>query len=380
MNARRHQCRLLSAVAVLVFVALPPARAQVTYTVTDLGANFVPFDINNSGQIVGQDPNVDQGQAFLLSNGTLTHLGNLSVPNQNHSSTARAINDSGVITGEADFYVVTDPVLPFGAHPHAFFYDGTLHDLGNLAPAADGLISQGASINNAGVIAGSSNSIGNSSAHAVVFSGGSITDLGTIGGTGTISSALGINNSGVVVGWSNSAAYLNTSHAFIYSGSVMQDIGTLPNQTGSSATAINDSGVVAGVSGDIFRYENGSMTDLGFFGGNENATAINASGQVVGYGGAGVNTHPFSYTTGGTLTDLNTEIAGNSGWVLQFAWGLNDAGQIVGTGDLNGAQHGFLLTPTAIPEPSLCAGLFGAAALGFAALRCRNFFPVFFKP
>ena len=58
--------------------------------------------------------------------------------------------------------------------------------------------------------------------------------------------------------------------------------------------------------------------------------------------------------------------------VIQYAWSVNDAGLIVGTGDFNGAQHGFLLTPTAIPEPSTYAALVGLGVLGFSVHRRRK--------
>jgi len=45
------------------------------------------------------------------------------------------------------------------------------------------------------------------------------------------------------------------------------------------------------------------------------------------------------------MNDLNNLIPAKSGWVLEQAYGINNSGLIVGTGTLNGAEHGFLLTP-----------------------------------
>ncbi len=50
------------------------------------------------------------------------------------------------------------------------------------------------------------------------------------------------------------------------------------------------------------------------------------------------------------MTDLNTLIPPNSGWILTEARGINDAGQITGTGTINGETHAFLLTP--VPSDS----------------------------
>jgi probable HAF family extracellular repeat protein len=45
------------------------------------------------------------------------------------------------------------------------------------------------------------------------------------------------------------------------------------------------------------------------------------------------------------LFDLNTLIPSNSGWYLQFGGSINDAGEIVGWGTINGNTHAFLATP-----------------------------------
>lgn len=49
----------------------------------------------------------------------------------------------------------------------------------------------------------------------------------------------------------------------------------------------------------------------------------------------------------GRRYDLNTLIPKNSGWELSDVYDLNNSGQIVGQGMLNGKQHFFLLTPLA---------------------------------
>jgi probable HAF family extracellular repeat protein len=45
------------------------------------------------------------------------------------------------------------------------------------------------------------------------------------------------------------------------------------------------------------------------------------------------------------MSDLNTLIPGGSGWVLRIATGINDNGQITGTGTVGDQTHAFLLTP-----------------------------------
>jgi hypothetical protein len=54
----------------------------------------------------------------------------------------------------------------------------------------------------------------------------------------------------------------------------------------------------------------------------------------------------LSYTAVGVRYDLNNLIPADLGWNLLEAWGINNAGQIAGTGSHNGvATHAFLLTP-----------------------------------
>jgi len=74
---------------------------------------------------------------------------------------------------------------------------------------------------------------------------------------------------------------------------------------------------------------------------------INDSGIVVGqstYDQTG-SYHAFVYN-GRKMLDLNKLIPANSGWELDVANGINDAGKIVGYGTRNGTTlHAFLLTP-----------------------------------
>jgi probable HAF family extracellular repeat protein len=93
------------------------------------------------------------------------------------------------------------------------------------------------------------------------------------------------------------------------------------------------------------------MQDLGTLGGSfSNAYGINASGQVVGDAQtAGGADHAFLYD-GTAMQDLNGQIPSGSGWELSYAAAINDNGQIVGYGLINGQTHAFLLTPEAAPS------------------------------
>jgi len=89
------------------------------------------------------------------------------------------------------------------------------------------------------------------------------------------------------------------------------------------------------------------MTDLGTLGHFYSwGVGINNSGMVVGYASIADNSnHAVISTDGGTVQDLNDMIPAGTGWVLVEASAINDAGQIVGYGNVHGVDHAFLLTP-----------------------------------
>ena len=107
-------------------------------------------------------------------------------------------------------------------------------------------------------------------------------------------------------------------------------------------------GYLANGSAHAFLYTGGKMTDLGTVDTTRTGTSwgfgINDSGIVVGQSTFKNTYHAFVYS-GGKIKDLNRLIPAGSGWILQSAYSVNNAGQIAGEGTINGKTHGFLLTP-----------------------------------
>lgn len=237
---------------------------------------------------------------------------------------------------------------------------GTLGGTGSVARA----------INARGQVVGWASTTGDAAQHAFLYSGGVMQDLGTLGGTNGC--AWGINASGQVVGQANTAGDA-AEHAFLYGGGVMQDLGTLGGAN-SYGWGINSGGQVVGdaqKTGELTRAafvcSAGVMQDLDTFGGSRSGAAlINDSGQVVGYAYTTGNaaSHAFLYSSG-TMIDLNSLLPANSGWTLTEARAINDSGQIVGYGtNPMGQTHAFLLTPRARAGDAESAGAERVSARG----------------
>jgi probable HAF family extracellular repeat protein len=354
--------------------ASPASAASTTYTIKDLGTlgccSPNVDDINDKGQVVGSDFTSSGTHAFLYEAGVLKDLG--VPPDANCSSSAAlGINDDSQVVAESRCA---------GGLRHLFLYSASTgwKDLGLLeVPSEDpscggpSLSDAGSTmdINASGQIVGWACFTSDGDTHAFLWEDDGdpntvdLKDLGTLGGTESTANA--INDSGQVVGSSSQRASYS---AFLYSKSTgMQSLGMLPGAvpgTNSAAFDINASGQVVGNSGSsagqhAFLWEDDGdpntvdMKDLGTLGGfHSYANGINDKGQVVGNSLFSTDCpscgppHAFLYSEG-QMQDLNDLIPANSGWTLTDAREINNSGQIVGFGKLNGnlATRLFLATP-----------------------------------
>ncbi len=303
------------------------------------GQNSIAFGINEHGQATGQaetsttDPNGEdfcgskalglpaKGTTcvpFLWQAGVTTALPMLG----GNNGTTHMINNAGQIAGMAE-NATMDPNCPAtGAQRLQFkpviWVNGQVQELPTVGGDPDG---SAFAINDNGQAVGASGScttfntiglVNFQPLHALLWQAGSVTDLGTLGGTGHGQGILAahINNKGQVVGNSDLAGDTNF-HAFLWTeGTGMQDLGTIPGDANSVAIGINDAGDVVGVSLD-----------------------------------AKFNPRSFFWRNG-VMSDLNSLAPADSPLFLITGCSINSLGQIIGIGvDSTGAFHGYLATP-----------------------------------
>ncbi|TAH39632.1 MAG: DUF3466 family protein [Planctomycetota bacterium] len=326
----------------LLLAAAPGAlRAQVSYDVSDLGSAAgtwsAAYAINESGQVAGETlVSPLDWNAFRWESGVMAVL---PAPPGAGSSYGLSINSSGDVVGFDD---VGRALVWSG---------GGVHVLPGLGGTYHGALA----VNDAGQIVGRSTTASGDE-HAFLWQAGALLDLGTLGGA--YSAAYAINQAGQVAGGSGLAG--GRQHSFLWENGQMRDLGTLGGRL-ATAYGINDNGLVAGgswIAGPNL-YEHAflrnarGMVDLGTLqgpAGNSRALDVNNRGQVVGWssypGSVYPESHAFLYRDG-VLHDLNDLIAPGSGWVLEAATSINDAGQIAGYGQFGAGpwRRAFLLEP-----------------------------------
>lgn len=355
--------RLLVAAMAAACMGVHDAAAQSPrYTVTDLGP-FEPSSVNEMGQVAGVAI-INGRQYTALWDGTFKTIN----PPGSVTGYAGSINNHGHVIASATFCDDVD-----GNHVNcrsrAFVYrGGAFTVLGTLG----GRDSHGGDIDDAGLVYGSASTPGvapgiGEEGQAFVYAGGQLENIGAKMGTKS-SLVVGANSVGQVAGLHT---LNNRSGLFLYD--TRDGTFTLFQVTGTGGR-LNDQGqIVGGLSGNddgtgrAFLLAGGVVKDLGTLTpshGYSRAVSINNAGQIVGISSASWFTREderaFLYE-GGVMLDLNPLIPAGSGWVLHVASDINQQGQIVGRGRLNGQERAFLLTPAGPPvllaEPNSAAAL-----------------------
>ncbi|MGI9169089.1 MAG: hypothetical protein ACR2FH_02780 [Caulobacteraceae bacterium] len=366
------------------------------------GVSSFPYSINDSGSVVGvsQTGAVDpvtgfpetsavrwsqETSAVRWSNGPPTDLGRLG----GTQGAANSINRKGEIVG-ASLTAAPDPFAGVSQRG-CLWLPTTGPGCGSSDFAFNALFAPGTT-----------------QTHAVLWSGATMKDLGTLGGPD--STATNINGNCQVIGWSytsftagpkgvpevrpfmwdrvngmvrlgslggtmGAASFINergqvvgvsnlagdaVMHAVLWnSPTQMVDLGTLEGGTYAHPDWINKGGDVVGYSntgqhnGRAFLWHAGHMRNLGTIGDDpaSEAFSINTYGQIVGltFVPGGRDLRGWISYQGGPLIDLNTLIRdwpSDSKIQVISAVEINDDGEIVGQGKLpNGDIHAIVLIP-----------------------------------
>ncbi len=283
--------------------------------------------VNNAGRIVGATAATPSTFEFAYAMDEATRLVQPLWFFPNGTSQANGINEAG--------HVVGDTLGNFPAIQSFYYRDGVARDIGGLG----GIATRAFALSNTGWVAGMSETVSGATRAFLYSEAFGMRDLGTLGGN--YSAGRGVNDLGHVVGMASLADdVIGQERAFMHDGETMISLGTLGGPF-SAAFDINNDGLVVGTSAGpsylrAFLHEDGVMLDL----------------------------------------SLLADLSGTNFASLSIARDISETGYIVGEGTLTtGATRGFLLVPTAIPEPGNIAVLGGVfAALWTASRRRRRLF------
>jgi probable HAF family extracellular repeat protein len=247
-------------------------------------------------------------RAFVWKNGIMTALPTLGGVN----GTANMVNNRGEVAGYAEMGIADpDPACPVGRFAPVIWKNGKPAALPAFPGDSDGVA---AWINDLGQAVGATGSCASlnpntgaflSEAHAMLWEAdGTWKDLGNLGGSGGIAGnhACALNNKGQVVGHSE-LTNNESFHGFLWQNGVLTDLRTYPGDDNSLALGINEAGVVVGASLDAeftpraLVWQNGAISDLNAIATSGMylllAASINADGEIVGLGVAADGLHGF---------------------------------------------------------------------------------------
>lgn len=273
------------------------------------------------------------GLLFLMTQPVLAEISyditNLGLPSDSfNSSHAQAINDFGQVAGFSD-----------NSNEQRF---GFTWQNDQFTPLEIGSVGDIANIDEVGQVVGNFSvtvNEGQQQQHAFIWQNGSLTDLGTFGGS--YATALASNASGQV--WESYTDNSASVH-LLQNGAEIQTL-----EPGYQVISVNTNGqAIIEQDGDYYLLQiaPGALpTPLpGSFPSGLKSTDINNAGQIVGFLNSEGDT-ALLWDKNGEPINLNT-LSNISGFWLERAFSINNLGQIVGEAYSSDGRVGFIATPT----------------------------------
>lgn len=317
------QHRILAALVAGLAACVSTSAAATEYSVEDIGPVSSVTAINNRGEVLARDAN----GAFVYRCGHADYLP--QVPGA--SFIPQALNDLGEVVGYS---------ANFGLAIYRKGEVKIVEGVSGVSPSR---------VNNRGQIAGDLVR----EYRAFLYSHHTLTGFGSV-----VSAVRDMNERGEVVGVTQGST--SSRLGFLYRNGRYQTF-SIPDAESTEADAINERGEIAGIRSKpetpgysrIFKYKRGRFHDLGQVFGQaveqDSVAGMNRFGVIVGSGrtltipNGGFSAYAYFPHHG--FVELNTVIPPAAGWFLQFTAGINDRGQIAGTGLFAGVLHGYILTP-----------------------------------
>ena len=356
----RRSLWFLFLIAHVCVLATAEARAARVYSVTEIPrgsfAALAGRDLNDAGHVVGAggttgSPGLN-GVGFFWSPETgMVEVG------ARGSTIPMALNNHDTVVG-----MVNTPTgnLPFTWNPQ----DRTVRQLDS--PNGSGVV-DAYDVNDAGQLIVKTFSINSTfnSVGAVRDPDGTYRTLPALRPGDAIPRA--INAGGDVVGLSLFQGFTGDRAAYWPAQGGIRRLIDPAGLRSSEALAVNACGEAAGTGTAtdggrraLFWPASGSGLDLGTLAGADEAFTedLNNLGEVVGDSGlrsASASRRAFVWTAADGMLDLNTLLdPSGPDWTLRSATSVNNRGQILATGVLNGQPALALLTP--VPEPGAIGG------------------------
>jgi len=312
------------------------------------GSNTVsPLAINNNGQVLLVTSHLNSTEASastvdfsLWQNGTTTDIGTFS-----GEYLAGALNDSGTVILRIAVFANSG----IGTLSSYVWQNGTASQAGTF----EGNTPQFMALDNSNRIYG--NSVGSGLAPNFVYQNGAFTPLNanlTLSGLTQPLQITATNAQGDLVGVGSTGpatADLWKNGQFTNLGDTGSNyVSAIPRAINASDEVVGNEQSAYGISpGPAFLWRNGKMIELATFNSAYTynyAVAINDQGLIVGSTSSTYSSSTPVLWQNDTITDLNSLLPANSGWVLETVTGINDHNQIVGIGTYNGTTAAYELT------------------------------------